>query len=120
MPKPAKHRLCCYCQADIAALSYSAKMCLPCGDMRRRFQRLALSFVDLAIGLGKIPKPTSLMCEDCGFWAEFYDHRDYNQPLVIVPVCRSCNALRGQARWSATADISTTLKLTATIKPPSW
>lgn len=36
-------------------------------------------------------------CIDCGLRATQYDHRDYMQPLVVDPVCRKCNRLRGPA-----------------------
>ena len=34
---------------------------------------------------------------DCGAPARHYDHRDYNKPLEIEPVCVRCNLLRGHA-----------------------
>lgn len=40
---------------------------------------------------------TSLVCCDCGAQAHCYDHRDYNEPLRVDSVCRSCNVLRGEA-----------------------
>lgn len=36
-------------------------------------------------------------CRDCGFYASSYDHRDYNKPLAVDPVCWECNVLRGPA-----------------------
>ena len=36
-------------------------------------------------------------CVDCGARASCYDHRDYNKPLDVDPVCRSCNYKRGPA-----------------------
>jgi len=36
-----------------------------------------------------------MKCEDCGRDAECYDHRDYNKPLDVEPVCRQCNSIRG-------------------------
>ena len=36
-------------------------------------------------------------CVDCGAPARDYDHRDYNKPLDVEPVCRRCNILRGPA-----------------------
>lgn len=36
-------------------------------------------------------------CVDCGAPARHYDHRDYNKPLEVEPVCASCNYYRGPA-----------------------
>lgn len=39
-----------------------------------------------------------IACTDCqASRATEYDHRDYNYPLLVEPVCRSCNRLRGKA-----------------------
>jgi hypothetical protein len=46
---------------------------------------------------GLLPEPSTLSCVDCGRRAEQYDHRDYNEPLKVDPVCRSCNVMRGHA-----------------------
>ena len=60
-------------------------------------QALAVKEVQKAIASGKLPKPSSFLCYDCEIKAQVYDHRDYNKPLDVVPVCRSCNAKRGAA-----------------------
>lgn len=48
---------------------------------------------------GRLPKLSSVevACVDCGRRATQYDHRDYNKPLDVDPVCRSCNQIRGPA-----------------------
>jgi len=38
----------------------------------------------------------TILCS-CGKRAEVYDHRDYNKPLDVIAVCRSCNYLLGKA-----------------------
>lgn len=48
-----------------------------------------------AVRDGRLPDPTTLRCEDCGAPAVCYDHRDYRQPLVVAPVCKRCDCLRG-------------------------
>lgn len=53
--------------------------------------------VYIAVRRGDIPKAATLTCVDCGNSAQVYDHRDYNLPLDINPVCKSCNTLRGKA-----------------------
>ena len=56
-----------------------------------------MSAVRRAIRDGILAHPTTSACVDCGQGAEQYDHRDYNQPLAVDPVCRGCNARRGPA-----------------------
>lgn len=51
-----------------------------------------------AIRKGKLPKlDGSIACVDCGLPAWEYDHRDYDKPLDVEPVCLSCNKRRGRA-----------------------
>lgn len=50
-----------------------------------------------AIRRGILAHPSKFPCADCGKAAREYDHRDYNFPLVVSPVCRGCNARRGRA-----------------------
>lgn len=45
---------------------------------------------------GDLP-PLGIKCVDCGGLATEWDHRDYNDPLRVDPVCRSCNCKRGEA-----------------------
>jgi hypothetical protein len=49
------------------------------------------------ISKGLLKHPSNFQCVDCGCKATEYDHRDYNKPLNVDPVCRGCNARRGQA-----------------------
>ncbi len=53
--------------------------------------------VQIAIRDGYLPKPSTLLCQDCGQPAQVYDHRDYNRPLDVEPVCHACNVKRGPA-----------------------
>jgi hypothetical protein len=59
----------------------------------------AYSQLHSAIRQGKIPKldPAIHKCADCGKPANEYDHRDYNKPLQVEPVCYVCNKARGPA-----------------------
>lgn len=51
-----------------------------------------------AVRVGRLAKlDGSVPCVDCGKPAEHYDHRDYNKPLDVQPVCRGCNYRRGRA-----------------------
>ena len=54
--------------------------------------------VYIAVRRGDLPRASELKCADCGKSAEVYDHRDYNLPLNVNPVCKSCNAIRGKAK----------------------
>ena len=53
--------------------------------------------VKRAIQSGELPHPKTLTCADCPAPAIEYDHRDYNKPLCVDPVCRRCNLKRGPA-----------------------
>lgn len=55
----------------------------------------ARSRVSVNVKNGKIRPAKDFICVDCGKNAEVYDHRDYNKPLDVVPVCRKCNKKRG-------------------------
>lgn len=44
---------------------------------------------------GRLAHPSECICVDCGLSATCYDHRDYNKPLDVVPVCQGCNVRRG-------------------------
>ena len=57
----------------------------------------AHSYVTKAIRDGYLPRPNTLLCLDCGSPAQVYDHRDYNKPLDVEPVCHACNVKRGPA-----------------------
>ena len=54
-------------------------------------------YVLSAVRDGYLPRPTTLTCPDCGAPAQVYDHRDYNRPLDVEPVCHACNVKRGPA-----------------------
>lgn len=50
-----------------------------------------------AVKRGELPHIRTQACADCGKQAQHYDHRDYNKPLEVFPVCASCNYWRGPA-----------------------
>ena len=61
--------------------------------------------VTRAILRGELPPAKDCLCIDCGNQARHYDHRDYNKPLEVEPVCPRCNFFRGPAiRYGKTAD----------------
>lgn len=53
--------------------------------------------VAVAKRAGHLLPASRLHCSDCGAAACDYDHRDYNDPLNVEPVCRGCNLRRGYA-----------------------
>jgi ribosomal protein S27AE len=56
----------------------------------------ASALVLKAIRKGVLPPlDGSVACVDCGRVALMYDHRDYNAPLSVSPVCGRCNWKRG-------------------------
>lgn len=61
-----------------------------------KLRRKAYKLLKIAIELGTIPKIDShTKCVDCGKQAKVYDHRNYEKPLVVEPVCVGCNVRRG-------------------------
>ena len=59
----------------------------------------AVEVVRWAVRNQLLPKLSHVMirCSDCPSRATQYDHRDYNFPLLVSPVCASCNIKRGPA-----------------------
>lgn len=78
-----------------------------CKDYRV-FQHQAYTYVRAAIKADVLPDLTLgvYACVDCGGVATQYEHRDYRFPLVVEPVCKSCNLKRGRARFPSSADYS--------------
>lgn len=69
----------------------------PCYFFDRGKNR-ARGMVAQAKARGDLPRLTGeIPCVDCGAPARDYDHRDYNRPLDVEPVCRRCNMRRGPA-----------------------
>ena len=71
----------------------AAKYCWEC--IRKGSKAHAAVFQ--AIKRGVLKRPSEYSCCDCGGAASQYDHRDYNNPLDVQPVCRRCNLKRGPA-----------------------
>ena len=90
---------CSFCNREIVGRHHLAKVCFPCGiqSPKRTGAGSAISAVQYAIKKGILPSVKTLSCVDCNRAAECYDHRDYNKPLDVVPVCRKCNYRRGSA-----------------------
>lgn len=108
--KRLKRFKCCACsKVELAAGGSCAFRCKECRESgrisdsvynRRAFDAGTMwagGLVQVEIRHGRIPHPTNLKCADCGCQAIEYDHRDYNKPLSVDPVCRGCNLNRGPA-----------------------
>ena len=65
----------------------------------RLAQRRAVTTTTKRVKGGLILKATAHKCVDCGKQASEYDHRDYDKPEQIEPVCASCNRKRGSAKF---------------------
>lgn len=88
---------CFDCGALLARpLNSRPRVCPSCKTGNRGGAR-AVNIVQRAIRDGLLPHPASRVCEDCGNAAQVYDHRDYNRPLLVEPVCHTCNMRRGPA-----------------------
>jgi hypothetical protein len=91
-------KLCHFCKDEIVNRHGGAKTCLPCmQNPERTGKQKAMSLVSRAIKKGLLAPVSTLICVDCGNSAQVYDHRDYNNPLDVVAVCRKCNHKRGPA-----------------------
>lgn len=100
---------CCVCgTVELATGAGNYSRCKACKQAGRRSKYAtrtdwlghgqAQSAVHCAIRDGSLPSPRGLRCADCGCPAIEYEHRDYNRPLEVEPICRSCNLLRGPAK----------------------
>lgn len=98
---------CRVCNGEIIGRHHNAKLCFPCADHTKNGGNKAHREVKKAIKNGIICPVKQLKCLDCGKQAEIYDHKDYNKPLDVEPVCRSCNRKRGSA-IPLNKDLSTT------------
>lgn len=75
--------------------------CLTC-TTRHNLRRRAGALVAGAIRRGDIQSPHEFPCADCGCNNDgdlmVYDHRDYEDPLKVEPVCQGCNVRRGPGK----------------------
>jgi len=88
-------KYCHVCENLILEPGWLSTACYLCGPGYELGKNRAHSAVHQAIKKGKLKPVSEHNCVDCGKKAKFYDHRDYNKPLDVVPVCHSCNGLRG-------------------------
>lgn len=99
---------CCICSAvELTRGTGGRHRCQKCKDAGVFLSRnirgdwlgkdSAAACVQSHIKSGHLPPPSTLKCDDCGCQAREYEHRDYNKPLMVVPICRACNLRRGPA-----------------------
>jgi len=91
---------CSFCNQEIIGRHHLAKTCFECSDHTNKKTGMleAIAAVTKAVKNGILAPVKTLICVDCGSQAQCYDHRDYNKPLEVVPVCRKCNFRRGSAK----------------------
>lgn len=109
-PKHERAQWCAACGVKLerASRAHNAIYCLPCGassksiararmraDGRMDYNEAARLVTNYAVRVGFLPMPELYACVDCGAPAICYEHRDYNKPLDVEPVCRACNGRRG-------------------------
>jgi len=90
-------KVCRVCNGEIMGRHHLSKLCFPCSDHNKNGGNKARQEVKKAVKQGILMSVKELKCLDCGCQAEIYDHKDYNKPLEVEPVCRSCNRKRGSA-----------------------
>ena len=90
---------CMHCRSDIVGRHLSCVMCKACAPEHYKRRCAASSLLFRAVKSGRVAPARGRQCVDCGKAASRYDHRDYSQPLLVVPVCAACNSKRGPASW---------------------
>ena len=85
------------CKDEILNREHAAKLCWDCQNHEKNGGNRASAIIRKAIENGHLVSAKTLDCFDCGAPAHCYDHRDYNKPYVVQPVCRKCNYRRGSA-----------------------
>lgn len=80
-------------------IPHTARMCERCRAARKHAADHARGLVRRAILAGILRRPALYLCTYCDNVAVIYDHRNYNVPLEVDPVCRPCNHKLGQASW---------------------
>lgn len=101
---------CLDCGCDITDRHFHTRFCMKCSaNQTKRRQAnytnghqkndndIGRQVTKFAIRAGFLLPPTNFICVHCNVrQAECYDHRDYNKPLEVDPVCLSCNSSRGR------------------------
>ncbi len=89
---------CAYCSRPLPDVCRkNDRYCPHCKPVAHMLRDSAIKKVYDAIRAGKLPPVSLSTCDDCGAPATIYDHRSYDKPLDVRPVCARCNVLRGPA-----------------------
>jgi len=82
------------------ARKFSNALPVSAREIYRILKNNAQQMITYAVREGRLPhlKIHFMKCTDCEKRAVCYDHRDYFDPLIVEPVCHSCNLLRGTAK----------------------
>lgn len=106
-PGSLVHFTCCRCgERELVSGGGTKFVCSSCWSKGLRAHGTIRAFefhgrdaacnaVAKEIRAGRLPHPSTMPCADCAAPATEYDHRDYNKPLSVEPVCRPCNSKRG-------------------------
>ena len=98
MDDPAPRKPCAYCSRPLPDVCGKQDVYCPhCRFVAKMLQSSALGKVRHAVKSGKLAPVRSLKCVDCSAPATLYEHRSYDRPLDVVPVCYRCNRRRGPA-----------------------
>lgn len=97
-----KRTHCAYCSRPMPELKgWNSCYCPTCKPIARMLGQSAHMKVYRAVATQQLPPARSLTCTDCcGKPAHYYEHRDYDKPLDVVPICQRCNMKRGPAKYN--------------------
>lgn len=67
--------------------------------VRAFYRKRAISFIGAAVKSGRLPRLVEVEtpCVHCGQRAYVHEHRDYTDPMNVLPTCDSCNFRLGPA-----------------------
>lgn len=100
LPGQPRKMTCAGCgcvELTMGGWPYRCARCGPADIERGLGKDTAARELRLAIRDGRVPHWRGMSCVDCGAAAIGYEHRDYNKPLCVEPICGRCNILRGPA-----------------------
>ena len=88
---------CKRCGSPFLAFHKRTFYCDPCYFPAISDGLKASHLVNKAVRKGQLKPARECECVDCGAPAKVYEHRSYDKPLDVVPVCFKCNSRRGAA-----------------------
>ena len=110
----------CTCRAcgDAFFIQQVGRMPLHCAECDAEYRIMKgkiCNKVMRAIRDGKLKPARESYCVDCKaegkrIRAQVLEHRSYDRPLDVVPVCRTHNYLRGPATWTPSGKRSTPVR----------